>query len=36
MAGQSFNPATPARREWLTALRALRRLLQEHQEAAIL
>jgi ubiquinone biosynthesis protein COQ4 len=29
MASQSFNPAVPARREWLTALRALRRLLAD-------
>jgi ubiquinone biosynthesis protein COQ4 len=32
MAGQSFNPAAPARREWLTALRALRRLLANRDD----
>jgi hypothetical protein len=32
MAGQSVNPAIPVGREWLTALRALRRLLADRDD----
>jgi ubiquinone biosynthesis protein COQ4 len=32
MASQSYNPADPAKREWLTAFRALRRLLADSDD----